>query len=169
VVVESAFHPLGLKLRETRHIFETNEFERRFADMCFFAPVFAPIHAVDGEVVIFNFGEGKMMFFDSLNTPLREVNIPFHRNKWLKRSLLQDQAQEKFYVIFEERGRVSLHELNVATGELSAAVTLPSFPYMERVTVHKGQIYFLYREDNFLEYKKIFRTGLHTGLSAATR
>ena len=155
-MVESAYNPLGLRLRETRHFFEEDEFDRRFADMAFFAPVYAPIFSYQHNVVIFNFGEGRLMFFDSSHHLVHEAKMSFHTDRRFTNKLLKDHVKEKFYVVFEERGIITLHELDPVSGKLVDAVAIPSFLFIENITVHNARVYFLYNEDNFFEYKKLF-------------
>ncbi|MFO7722346.1 MAG: hypothetical protein R6V49_03895, partial [Bacteroidales bacterium] len=69
--------PLGMKLRETRHIFETNEFERRFGDMCFFAPVYAPVFKVGGELFMFALPDDEIRRYDSMNRLVSTIPVTF--------------------------------------------------------------------------------------------
>ncbi len=159
-VIESIADPLGLILRETRDIFETNEFERRFGEMCFFAPVFAPIHKDGNGTLIFNFAEGMILFYDSLNRLKKSIGMDFYKDKNLKEILLNDPVDNRFFTLFEEKGIISVCEIDINTGNLFKPVTIPSFHYIDHLTVYQGQLYFLYNEESFHEYKKIFRMSL---------
>lgn len=156
-LVECVVNPLGLILRETRHLFEESESDRRFADMCFFSPVYAPVHQVDDQIVIFNFAEGMLMFFDTLNSYVNEIDFYFHEKKGFKQQLLADPIHKRFYALFELHGITTVYKINLDDGSLSNPVKIPGFPFVDQITVHNGQIYFLYKEESFHEYKKIFR------------
>lgn len=148
---------LGMKLRETRDIFETNEFERRFGEMCFFAPVYAPIARHGEDILMFNYAEGSISVFDSLNRRVLQVPVAYHRQKSFEKMLLHDKVEGRFYAVFETKGIFSIKEINPNTGVLVNEVIIPSFPFIDQITVHNGAIYFLYNETQQAEYKKIFR------------
>jgi hypothetical protein len=148
---------LGMKLRETRDIFETNEFERRFGEMCFFAPVYAPIAKQGEEILMFNYEDGSISVFDTLNHRVLQVPVAYHRHKSFERMLLHDRAEGRFYAVFETKGIYTVKEINIHTGALVNEIMIPSFPFIDQITVHNGAIYFLYNEIQQAEYKKIFR------------
>lgn len=147
---------LGLTLRETRDIFETNDFERRFGEMCFFAPLFAPIAQRNAEVVIFNYVYGEIMFFDTTGLNTGSTPVSYHKTAKFRKLLLHDEYSHRFYAVFEERGLFSIREINIYTGELAREITIPSFPYIEQISVQNGKLYFLYKEKKEYEYKKIY-------------
>jgi hypothetical protein len=167
-MVECAYDPLGLVLRETRHIFEESEFDRRFADMCFFKPVYAPVHKVEDQIIFFNFAEGMLMFFDTLNQPLGETAIFFHKDRGFRQSLLNDPVTKRFYALFELRGITTVREINLADGTLSDPIEIPGYPFVDQISVYNNQIYFLYKEETFHEYKKIFRMSIPCSRRALT-
>ncbi len=155
-MIESIADPLGMKLRETRHIFETNEFEQRFGEMCFFAPVFAPLASRGSQLIIFNYTEGKIELYDTNHTLQSSLEIDYHQTKKFKKILLSDRISEKYYSVFEERGIYTISPINLDTGRIGREITIPSFPFIEQLTVHNDRLYFLYRDRVSGEYKKIY-------------
>ncbi len=157
---ESIADPLGLRLRETRDIFETNEFERRFGEMCFFAPVFAPLVKQGQQIMIFNFAEGVITHFDTLNHPVKRIPFPDYRNRSFRKILLHDPAYGRFYAVFESQGISTLKEIDPVNGSCLREIIIPSFPYIEQLSVHSNNLYFLYRDPYMSDYRKIFRMPL---------
>jgi hypothetical protein len=160
ILFETVFDHLGMRLRETRDIFETNEFERRFGDMCFFRPVFAPLYKTAERLLMINYAEGKLMYYDSLPALVQEVKLPWHQLKSLKREVLYDQATGKFYALFEANGLSSIREIILNTGSLGPEIKVPDFPYIGHLSVNQGQLYFLYKEQTHHEFRKIYRLTL---------
>lgn len=157
---ETVFDDLGMRLRETRDIFETNEFERRFGDMCFFRPVFAPVYEYLDRVLMINYAEGKLLFYDEKTTLTRQISLPWHQQRSLKRQVLHDEATGNFYALFESKGRMTIRQIDVSSGKLGPEIPIPGFPFMDKLSVHQGQLYFLYKEETHNQYKKIFRMSL---------
>jgi hypothetical protein len=151
---------LGLKLRETRGIFETNEFEKRFGEMCFFRPVFAPMALKGDTVLVFDFTDGKILQLDSFHRIIHETDIPFYQRKDLKRLLIHDVAAGRFYVVFENRGIVTICETDPETGNTGFEIVLPAFPFIEQITVDRGELFFLYNDGDERSYQRIYRMPL---------
>lgn len=146
----------GLVMRETRHIFETNEFERRFADMCFFSPVFAPLARSGNQVVLFNYVDDAIVFYDTTGKKTASVTAGYHHSKDFKKIFIQDEKTGSCYAVFEDSGICSVGEIDLGTGRIIRTVRIPSFPFIEKISVHDGKLFFLYKEKSEYEYKKIF-------------
>lgn len=146
----------GLILRETRHIFETNEFERRFAEMCFFAPVFAPIAGIENQVVLFNYVDDEIVFYDTTGKKTAGVMPEYHHRKDFKKIFVQDVMTGSCYAVFEDKGICSIGKIDLNTGRIIRDVKIPSFPFVEKISVHDGKLFFLYKEKSEYEYKKIY-------------
>lgn len=149
---------IGLILRETRHIFETNEFERRFSEMCFFSPVYAPLAKIDNQLLVFDYYDGRIVWIDTTHKITNSVDVDYHHDNQFKEILISDKVTEKFYTVFAKNGIYTIKEIDLDTGGLSKKITLPSFPYIENITVHNGRLYFLYKAHTRHKYKKIYVT-----------
>lgn len=154
-------NPLGIKLRETRDIFETNEFERRFGEMCFFRPVAVHLLSCQSHLVLVNYAADEILHLDStLEVSTAAIPIGYHKSKQFKRNFIYDKATEKYYVLFEKEGIQSIQEINLTTGVPGLRVTLPDFPFTEEISVHNGILWFLYDDGSERGYKRIYRLPL---------
>jgi hypothetical protein len=147
---------LGMKLRETRHIFETNEFERRFGEMCFFAPVYAPMFEIAGELLLFSLPDDEIRRYDSLNNLISSTPVTFHKAPGFKKQILHDKGTGRFYAIFVLQGITCLKEIDVATGKIIYELSVPSYPWVDQLSVFQDRVWFLYKEDKGKEYRKLF-------------
>jgi len=157
----STADPLGMKLRETRDIFETNAFERRFGEMCFFRPVAVHMVHFQNHLVMVNYAQDEILHFDTtlkINTPA--IPIGYHKDRYFKRQCIYDTKMEKYYVLFEKDGVMTLQEINLLTGESGMHLTLPDFPYTGDISVHNGILWFLYDDQSERGYQRIYRLPL---------
>jgi hypothetical protein len=152
--------PLGMKLRETRDIFETNDFERRFSEMCFFKPVFAPITTKGDTILIFDFIGEKILTLDRKEEVINETAIAVLCRKNLQRELIRDKVTGKFYVLCLKAGISTICEADPLTGNPGMETIIPSFPYIKDISVNNGVVYFLYRETGENSYQRIYRMPL---------
>lgn len=153
--------PLGMKLRETRDIFETNEFERRFGEMCFFRPVAVHLLNYHNHLVLVNYSHDEILHFDTtLKSISPAIHITYHKNREFKRNFIYDRVTEKYYVLFEKEGVQTLQEINLETGEPGIRITLPGFPFTEEISVFSGILWFLYDDGSDRGYKRIYRLPL---------
>ncbi len=147
----------GIRLRETRHIFETNEFERRFSEMVFFAPLYVPIFTIDSSVLIYNFIEGKIEEYDQKNRLINKASVTLHTMKGFTEEMIIDPVSEKVYVLFQYNGISTLCRINPKSGEIVEKTTIPSFPFIENIRIYDDYLFFLYKKQSHFEYKKIWR------------
>ncbi len=150
----------GMKLRETRDIFETNEFERRFGEMCFFRPVLAHLLVKDSNLLLVDYSGGEILYFDSSLTLSAKVPIAYHQDKSFERTFIYDKVLQKYYALFEKNGVLAMREVDLATGQPGIEITLPDFPFTEEITVHNGNLWFLYCDTNEQSYKRIYKLPL---------
>jgi hypothetical protein len=147
----------GIRLRETRHIFETNEFERRFSEMVFFSPLFVPIFTIDSSLLIYNFIKGEIEEYDQKNKLISKASVTLHTMKGFTEEIIIDPVSEKVYVLFQYNGISTLCRINPKSGKIIEKITIPSFPFIENIRIYNGYLFFLYKKRSHFEYKKIWR------------
>lgn len=134
------------------------EVQARFEDMAFYKPVFAPLVKIRDTVCIFNFAGPDIGFYTDSCTPVKKIPLSLCNNRCLKHELFVDDARGKVYILFRKDGISTLMEINLSTGELENPVTVPGLPYIEKIKVNNGNIYFLHTErNNLTEYKRLYR------------
>ncbi len=149
------------------------EIEKRFNQMAYFSPVYVPMFKLGDTVCVFNHPESKIELYDERDSLFKETPISYHKtgeknrfntivsafqrqNKWLKK-IYVDPVQKKAYTLFfSNNGTKELKEIDLETGELVSIMRIP-FPYVEKISVHNGYVYFIYKGWGEYQKKKLFR------------
>jgi len=147
--------------------------EKRFNRMAYFSPVYVPMFKLGDTVCVFNHPESKIELYNVLDSLFKETPISYHetekkdfvntlvsafqrQNKWLKK-IYVDPVQKKAYTLFfNNNGTKELKEIDLETGELVSTMRIP-FPYLEKISVHNGYVYFIYKGWGEYQKKKLFR------------
>ncbi|MCD4791250.1 MAG: carboxypeptidase-like regulatory domain-containing protein [Bacteroidales bacterium] len=149
------------------------EIKKGFNPMAYFSPVYVPMFKLGDTVCVFNHPESKIELFDERDSLFKETPISYHetekkdmvntlvsafqrQNKWLKK-IYVDPVQKKAYTLFfNNNGTKELKEIDMETGELVSIMRIP-FPYVEKISVHNGYVYFIYKGWGEYQKKKLFR------------
>ena len=149
------------------------EKEKRFNRMAYFPPLFAPMLKLGDTICIFNYPGAKIEFFDCNDSLVGITNIAFHitgeknniqnsignimrNNKW-QNEVFIDRATKKAYTSFMNlNGTKFLKEIDLSTGQLIKSIKIP-FPYVEKIQLLNGYIYFMYKGWGETRKKKLFR------------
>ena len=117
-------------------------------------PIYDPVFAVGDSLVLFNFEEDKIDFFDKNAQPIGETPIKFHRDvKWngqrpmkatWNRMVLVDMAKKNYYAVFLEDSILVLRKIDIKTGEVKEVARLSGFQFVLFPRVHNGKLYFMY-------------------------
>jgi hypothetical protein len=96
--------------------------------------------------------EKNIIVFDHINDlilSLKEEAIitadffDFHYSKYYSDEILQDKVREKYYAVFNQRGNLQLHEIDITTGETKVALYLEEIAFPELIKVNNGYLYFV--------------------------
>ena len=131
--------------------------ERRWLDEFVFDPIFAPLAIVKDKIYVFDYTNDKLEQLNNDGTLNHRTKIDYHHLKNWQEELLVDDALGKTYTIFLNDGLFTLHEINLDTGELGPAINIPDYPFIQKMQVYDGYLYFIYKEKNYDEYKKLFK------------
>ncbi len=123
-----------------------NEHEQRFEELFFYDPIYAPLIKQGDTTIIFDFVNDEIGIFNSDFETISVVDIDFHHSLKWKEKLFVDETTQKVYCMFRRGGFHYLHEINLWTGKLSAAIDIPKFTFIGKVRIHDGYAYFLYRD-----------------------
>lgn len=129
----------------------------RFEEMCFFAPVFAPLVKLKTQIAIFNFVESKIELFEENGNPIKQIPIEFQKLKGWKEEIYADEVTGKAYSLFKVNGISKLCEISLETGKILNENLIPNFKYIENIKVRNGFVYFLYRINSPLELMKLHK------------
>jgi hypothetical protein len=145
----------------------------RFNKMAYMSAIYAPLFAMGDSVVLFNHPRNMIQFFDTLGNEIGNTHIDYHsrdsvgttwqlvsafakKDKWLK-EVYVDRIRNKAYTAFRNLdGTWDLREIDLRTGEVRFNQRIP-FPYVQKVQVRDGYLFYLYRGFGQSQKKKLFR------------
>ena len=115
-----------------------------FAQKVIFEAPYVPLLKIGKQMCLFDHVNGEIEFYanDSLN---RVLPVNYHLQPNWDQQIVVDKALEKAYALFRKNGLPELKLLNLETGELMNSYKLDN-PFAENITVHHGQVYFLYKD-----------------------
>ncbi|MCX6235069.1 MAG: carboxypeptidase-like regulatory domain-containing protein [Bacteroidetes bacterium] len=147
--------------------------QSRFTGSVYYTPVMASLKRMDETLIIVDFSNSKMRFFDPQGKQFYEVGITFHlknkelgafenlfkSKKWDEYEIFVDEQKYRTYFLQTDGGRYELNEINMFTGKVSQTIRLEhSFP--EKITVSDGYAYYLYKSFGDWSKKRLYRQRL---------
>lgn len=119
------------------------EADLRFEELFFYDPVFSPLFKQNDTVLIFNFIDSKIEFYNSNCNLIKSVSIDFHKDKNWKEDIIADTKTAIFFSVFRKNGITRLIEIDVNTGKTGRMITIPNFIFVDKIKVHNNKIFFL--------------------------
>ncbi len=134
----------------------------RFDEMCMIDPIFVPLRKIGDTICIFNYVNSIMEFYYQDDELVNETPVDFHNNKHWVEDIFIDEVSNKVYTLFKRNGISYLHEINLKDGSLGKAIKIPDFPFVSKIQINNGNIYFLYTEKSniyqkYNGYRKIYK------------
>ncbi|MFZ1664442.1 MAG: hypothetical protein WBO28_10065 [Flavobacteriales bacterium] len=130
-----------------------------FSHNIWYRPVYAPLFVVGDTLLVFDHACKQLRKFMRDFSPAGEVSLPYQEKSqgrdWAEK-LIQDRVSQQIYAVFQRNGMVWLRSVDPVTGSLGASFRL-SFPYPDKVQVHAGQIYYIWRPSGSLQKRTIYR------------
>ncbi len=163
----------GVNANEIWRGYRNIEVQNRFNKLAYLSPIYAPIERLGDTICIINHPDSVMEFYNLSDSLIFTTPIKYHLTKkydplrtfvsaWAKpvkwdKSVIIDEQKQKIYTLFlKSNGLRELREINILTGEISFAARIP-FPYIEKIKVRDGYVYFIYKGWIETEKKKLFR------------
>ncbi len=137
--------------------FDGTESDIRFTEMIMNKPIYAPLFRNNDTLIIMNFNNSAIEFYDQKGNFIKEHELSFNSDKNWKEEVYYDHASNRYYSTFKKDGITTLKEFNIETGKIMNSIVIPDFVYIEKISVNAGYIYFLYKEKANEEYKKIYK------------
>ena len=79
---------------------------------------------------------------------------------WQKK-LYFDSETDKIYTQYLDKGITVLREIDLSTGMLKEEeIRVPDFPYIKKLLIHDGYLFFLYQEKKFPRFQRLYRMQL---------
>ncbi|MGL4598222.1 MAG: hypothetical protein ACRCYO_11860, partial [Bacteroidia bacterium] len=118
--------------------------------------IFAPLKIIHDTIYVFDFINSRIACYAPDGMKLKQVEIKFHQNPDWKCEIYFDEAQQKVYASFRHNGITELKEIDLQTGLLGETIRIP-FPYVGKISVQDGYVYFLYLDKEYAATKYLSR------------
>jgi hypothetical protein len=127
----------------------------------------------ESNMAVFNFTDDVIEHMEMTGKVYKSVPVSFHKEadnnllaslfialapvewKW-RGKILVDEYYRNAYTSFQKNGVIQLKKINLETGKLTTTVELP-FPSPEKITIYKGNAYFLVRETGHGVYWRLIK------------
>jgi hypothetical protein len=136
------------------------DYEMQFNRMAFFYSIHAPLHVLGDQLLIFDHTNRLIRKLNASGRPQDSVAISYPKMKGWQKVVYTDPIQTRAYTATEKMGYLTLHEIDLHSGELLGSYPVPmQFPY--KLQIRDGVVYFLYRSQEALDdTKRLYRMGL---------
>ena len=133
-----------------------------FQHNIWFRPVYAPLFTVGDTLLVFDHANGILRKFDHALTERGRVPLRYlakgTKEPWAGR-VVQDRRTRRMYAVFQRNGTSWLRAIDPVSGALAAREPV-TYAYPERLQVHDGYLYYVYRPFESLLKKGIYRERL---------
>jgi hypothetical protein len=137
--------------------FDGTEADLHFAQLIVNHPVFAPMFRHGDSLIVFNYYDKTIDFYDDLGNKQGSIDAIFVKQKGCKEEIYLDCVTGKFYVLFRENGISTLDRIDLKTGNAVSCASIPGFVFIEKIEIYNDEVFFLYREKAGQEKKKMYR------------
>jgi len=128
------------------------------AQSLFVKPIYDPVFNMNNEIFVFNFEENIINMYDSCAQKINSFPLSFHKCKswgnkirlvegWNKK-VLMDARNNAFYAVFLSDGITTLKKIDILTGSACTTAVFGGFPYIDKLKIHNGKAYFLFKDDS---------------------
>ncbi len=140
--------------------FDGTEADLHFARVIVNKAVYAPMFRSGDELILFNYADHCIEFFDAGTEMTRQVYAPFMKEKNCMRNVIMDEQTGLFYVSFEKNGITSIYNVGLISGAAEWVCDVPGFVYIENLRIRGGEIFFLFREKNLSEQQRLYKLSI---------
>ena len=113
-----------------------------------------PIFRSSDSLVIFDFYKNSINCFAPDGAPIAKATMIFNPGKTFRINIVQDMVTGKYYV-YNLRNQ-TLEEINIHSGKKLGSDIALQKPFPEKVKVHKGNIYYLWQDQQTNSTRQLF-------------
>ncbi|MBK9760278.1 MAG: hypothetical protein IPO90_10005 [Flavobacteriales bacterium] len=133
-----------------------------FQHNLWFKPVYGPLFVVGDTLLVFDHAKARLRKFTrdfrEAGSALLSYLNKIEGRDWSGK-LLQDRATQKLYAIFDRNGFFWLRPIDPVTGALGDRRRI-TYKYPERVQVYNDAVWYIYRPQESLQKRSIYREKL---------
>ncbi len=133
-----------------------SEADARFEKMCFYNPLFAPLFTNRDSIFLFNLCDSVIKIFRNDLQEVSTAAIEPQLYTDFKNQIIIDPVLNNFFAVKIKNGHCSIAQINPYTSEIISQIKIPDLPFVQKISVWKNQIYFLYSDICASGYKKIY-------------
>jgi CarboxypepD_reg-like domain len=133
--------------------------DARFRTHVLLAPVNAPMVVADNTAIIFDHENGNLLRFDAAGKPISSTPIKYQKDRHWAKQTIPNHEGTRVYTTFEHSGYFTLAEVDLQTGEITPKTEL-EHPFVTKVTIKNGWVYYLYRDNIYDPIRRLYRTPL---------
>lgn len=136
-----------------------------FSHNIWFRPVYAPLFVVGDTLLVFDHVRWRLRKFTRDLKAAGEVPLTYGakaEGRYWANSVIQDRVTQRTYAVFQRYGTVWLRSIDPITGILGDPFRLAS-EYPERVQVHGGKVYYIWRPSGSLQKRTVYRERIERG------
>lgn len=123
----------------------------------FFTPISSFFSIIKNQVAIFNFVDSQIEFYNSQDSLIKNIKIEFNKYPNWQKKIFVDKVTNKVYTHYRKNGISTIREIDMNTGYLKGIIKIPNFQFVEKIKIRNGHIYFLYKDNSLMEYKKLYK------------
>lgn len=125
--------------------------------------VVAPVFVVRDTLWIMNLYKDSLLAYNQEGKLSKAISFSFHRKNYLlgteyyKFQILKDKSSGLAYFLLRRNMEWAISQIDLSLGKLLEQIPLPNYPGMERITVFRNSVYFLYPEKKYPYYMRLYR------------
>jgi len=136
-----------------------NDHDLRFEEMMY-ETVFAPIIKTKDTILIINYTDSKIEWYDSLLNYLGEATIYFQNAKYCRDEIITDKVSGRLFAVYLRNGKTSVKEIYKCNGTTGQEISIPNFFWIDNIKIHNNRLYFLYRKQQTGDLRALYRMQL---------
>ncbi len=106
-------------------------------------PIYDPLKIIDNEILVFDFEDDKLLFYNKELKLKRKLFIDFHKSKYWDNKVLIDPPLKNCYTKFIHSGIVTLKEIDLSTGKVIKEIKL-EHPFPQKIRINNNIVYYMY-------------------------
>ncbi|MBE9466697.1 MAG: hypothetical protein IMY72_00050, partial [Bacteroidetes bacterium] len=123
----------------------------------FFTPINSFFSIIKNQVAIFNFVDSQIEFYNFHDSLINNIKIEFNKYPNWQKKIFIDGVTNKAYTHYRKNGISTISEIDINTACLISTIKIPNFQFVEKIKIRNGYIYFLYKNNLLMEYKKLYK------------
>ena len=133
-----------------------------FTQSLYYQPAYAPLFLVQDTLYIFDYPKDMLRVYSCSGELLRSTPIFHHyqaKETGFRKNLQQDRSTGEIYAVYEKDGYTYLGPIDLKTGQVRFKAKM-AYRYIEKIRVHNGAAYYIYRPFESTQKKFLYRQKL---------